>query len=128
MSGYYTVLSDIHRKAEQPGLIEQATKAVGGKSFDDEGDDALAYIKYVLRLFLFLPSFFFSFVNGNPDHILVFYFCRGLPVVSFRFSDEFQKQYPDVQQSWMQQMLRLSGWIVPSSFSFKKKKQLKVGH
>lgn len=38
----------------------------------------------------------------------------GLPVVAFRFSDAFQAEYPDVQQKWIQTLLRAKGWIVPN--------------
>ncbi|KAG8973294.1 hypothetical protein FRB90_009960 [Tulasnella sp. 427] len=42
------------------------------------------------------------------------YYRRGLPVVSFRFSDEFQQEYPWVKQEWMQTLLRIKQWIVPN--------------
>jgi len=77
-SGYYTVLSDIHRPAENAGLIAGAKKATG---IDEEDVE-----------------------NYEP----------GLPVVSFRFSDEFQQKNPDVQQKWIQTLLRAKGWIVPN--------------
>jgi len=38
----------------------------------------------------------------------------GLPVVAFRFSDDFQEKYPDIQQKWIQTLLRAKGWIVPN--------------
>ncbi|KAI0340621.1 glutamate decarboxylase [Trametopsis cervina] len=38
----------------------------------------------------------------------------GLPVVAFRFSDKYRSQYPEVQQKWVQTMLRVKGWIVPN--------------
>lgn len=38
----------------------------------------------------------------------------GLPVVAFKFSDEFRTKYPDVQQKWVQVLLRAKGWIVPN--------------
>lgn len=38
----------------------------------------------------------------------------GLPVVSFRFSDDFQKNHPDIKQKWIQTLLRSKGWIVPN--------------
>ncbi|TFK22155.1 glutamate decarboxylase [Coprinopsis marcescibilis] len=38
----------------------------------------------------------------------------GLPVVAFRLSDEYIKEYPYVQQVWIQQLLRTKGWIVPN--------------
>jgi glutamate decarboxylase len=37
-----------------------------------------------------------------------------LPVVAFRFTDDFQKQYPDIEQAWVQHKLREEGWIVPN--------------
>ncbi|KDQ59469.1 hypothetical protein JAAARDRAFT_174798 [Jaapia argillacea MUCL 33604] len=76
-SGFYTVLSDIHRPI--PGLITDAKQVVGG--FDEENIE-----------------------NYEP----------GLPVVSFRFSDEFQAKYPEIQQKWIQLLLRARGWIVPN--------------
>jgi len=39
---------------------------------------------------------------------------ESLPVVAFRFSDEFQKENPDVEQKWIQTLLRAKGWIVPN--------------
>jgi len=38
----------------------------------------------------------------------------GLPVVSFRFSDEFKQKNPGLQQKWIQTLLRVKGWIVPN--------------
>lgn len=38
----------------------------------------------------------------------------GLPVVAFKFSDDFKTKYPDVQQKWVQVLLRAKGWIVPN--------------
>jgi len=42
------------------------------------------------------------------------YYKRGLPVVSFRFTDKFQAEYPHVKQEWMQTLLRVKQWIVPN--------------
>ncbi|PSR88902.1 hypothetical protein PHLCEN_2v5051 [Hermanssonia centrifuga] len=41
-------------------------------------------------------------------------YVPGLPVVSFRFSDKYRAQNPDVQQKWVQTLLRAKGWIVPN--------------
>ncbi|EIW85268.1 glutamate decarboxylase [Coniophora puteana RWD-64-598 SS2] len=41
-------------------------------------------------------------------------YTEGLPVVSFRFKDDFKQQYPEVQQKWVQTLLRVKGWIVPN--------------
>jgi len=45
----------------------------------------------------------------NPAH-----YKRGLPVVAFRFSDQYQKDNPNVKQEWMQTLLRVKQWIVPN--------------
>jgi len=74
-SGYYHVLSDVHRFVEGPGVIK---KAVGVDESDVE--------------------------NYHP----------GLPVVAFRFSDDFKQKHPGIQQKWIQTLLRVKGWIVPN--------------
>ncbi|THV01735.1 glutamate decarboxylase, partial [Dendrothele bispora CBS 962.96] len=74
-SGYYTVLSDIHRK-------------IGG---------AQASIKDAI---------------GVEDDVELYE--PGLPVVSFRFTDDFKTKYPEIQQKWIQTLLRAKGWIVPN--------------
>jgi glutamate decarboxylase len=74
-TGFYTVLSDIHRPAGCPAGITAVT--------DHLGEDVELY---------------------EP----------GLPVVAFRFSDEFQRKYPDIRQKWIQTLLRAKGWIVPN--------------
>lgn len=35
-------------------------------------------------------------------------------MVAFRFSDNFQEQYPEIEQRWVQTLLRAKGWIVPN--------------
>ncbi|KAF4615256.1 hypothetical protein D9613_002765 [Agrocybe pediades] len=70
-TGYYTVLSDIHR-------------AVG--AHDQHGID-----------------------DANIEA-----YEPGLPVVAFRFSDKFQQDHPDIDQKWIQTLLRSKGWIVPN--------------
>ncbi|CCO38073.1 glutamate decarboxylase [Rhizoctonia solani AG-1 IB] len=42
------------------------------------------------------------------------YYERGLPVVSFRFTDKFRQEYPNVKQVWIQNLLRAKQWIVPN--------------
>ncbi|KAF8877197.1 pyridoxal phosphate-dependent transferase [Infundibulicybe gibba] len=42
------------------------------------------------------------------------YYQMGLPVVSFKLSDEFKEKYPYVKQVWIQTLLRVKGWIVPN--------------
>ncbi|KAI0255407.1 glutamate decarboxylase [Lactifluus subvellereus] len=73
-SGYFTVLSDIHR-------------LVGGSG------DATAR-------------------SANEGDVELYE--PGLPVVAFRFSDDFQQKHPDIRQKWIQTLLRTKGWIVPN--------------
>ncbi|KAG1883197.1 pyridoxal phosphate-dependent transferase [Suillus subluteus] len=75
-SGWYTVLSEIHRPKSEDILQKNAHN-----DFDEE----------------------------NIEN-----YEEGLPVVAFRFSDSFQGSYPDIQQKWIQILLRAKGWIVPN--------------
>jgi glutamate decarboxylase len=78
-SGYYTVLSDIHRHISSTNVVAKAAKQVAGVNEQD--------------IETYVP---------------------GLPVVSFRFSDDFRQKNPDIQQKWIQTLLRAKGWIVPN--------------
>jgi glutamate decarboxylase len=73
-TGYYTVLSDIHRKV---GISAD----IGTRSANEVDIES---------------------------------YEAGLPVVAFRFSDNFQQKNPDIQQKWIQTLLRAKGWIVPN--------------
>ena len=81
-SGWYTCVSDIHRKkgvfAFDKAAIEQSVKSLTG-----EGDTTAAY-------------------------------NAGLPVVAFRLSDDFKKQYPHVKQVAVSNLLRAKQYIIPS--------------
>jgi glutamate decarboxylase len=52
--------------------------------------------------------------SHSGDESDVEHYEEGLPVVAFRFSDDFQQKYPDLQQKWVQTLLRTKGWIVPN--------------
>lgn len=39
---------------------------------------------------------------------------EGLPVVAFRFTDDFQKKFPHIKQGGIAMLLRMKGYIVPS--------------
>ena len=41
-------------------------------------------------------------------------YLPGLPVVSFRWSKSFRERNPQLEQRWMQTLLRSKGWIVPN--------------
>ncbi|KAK9895308.1 glutamate decarboxylase [Cystobasidium minutum MCA 4210] len=47
--------------------------------------------------------------RGDPSS-----YAPGLPVVAYTFSDAFKKKYPDIQQNWIQTLLRARGWISPN--------------
>jgi hypothetical protein len=61
------------------------------------------------------PSRFVS-LTGKARSVLTILksYMPGLPVVSFRFSEQFRTKYPDVNQKWIQTLLRAKGWIVPN--------------
>lgn len=42
------------------------------------------------------------------------HYMPGLPVVAFRWTDEFRKRYPHLRQHALQVLLRAKGWIVPN--------------
>jgi glutamate decarboxylase len=55
-----------------------------------------------------------SLVGGsieNSDHE---HYNPGLPVVAFRFSDDFNKKYPMVPQQALSTLLRVRGYIIPN--------------
>ncbi|KAL7424488.1 glutamate decarboxylase gad1 [Cryptotrichosporon argae] len=85
-SGYYTVLSNIH-KPHAKGALDTISSIAGqlaqgnAKPFTEEDAE---------------------------------FYEEGLPVVSFRFTDEIKAKYPGVKQAWMQTQLRTIGWIVPN--------------
>ncbi|VDC04543.1 unnamed protein product [Peniophora sp. CBMAI 1063] len=76
-SGYFTVLSDIHRLANpEAGALQKAVQTFRSTDVED--------------------------------------YQAGLPVVAFRFTDQFKTENPDIQQKWVQTLLRAKGWIVPN--------------
>lgn len=42
------------------------------------------------------------------------YYNKGLPVVAFKFRDEFKEQYPNIPQALLSTLLRKRGWIIPN--------------
>ncbi len=41
-------------------------------------------------------------------------YVPGLPVVAFRWTDEFSKKHPHLKQSWLQTLLRVKAYIIPN--------------
>ena len=77
-TGWYTCVSDIHRK---------------------KGEFTFAGVK--------------SAVFGSESETSADY-NAGLPVVAFRFSNEFKKEYPHVQQVAVSNLLRAKQYIIPN--------------
>jgi len=111
-SGYFTVLSNIHKPlptgtmpsvaAVTDAITNKASSILKGKTEFNEEDAG----KHPLRQSLIV------IVAYVVAYVIEFYEA-GLPVVSFRFTDEIKQQYPNVKQQWVQLQLRGIGWIVP---------------
>ena len=88
-SGYYTCLSNVHKPKAAPATVADTISKLA-----DQAD--------------FIVKKGHAITQEDPE-----YYLEGLPVVSFRFSDDFKAQYPAVKQAWIQLQLRGLGWIVP---------------
>lgn len=86
-TGFYTVLSDIHRP-------------VGGGNVTRSHHELDVEVGYSYGPYR---------VNWLTRRQ---HYEPGLPVVAFRFSDEFQQKYPEIRQKWVQTLLRTKGWYV----------------
>lgn len=89
-------MSDIHLpKASLAGAVEGAKKATG-VGFDDR----VLSSRFPHPLFVRLK-----------DLSQVEAYVEGLPVVAFRWTDEFKQKHPHLQQRWVQTLLRARGMI-----------------
>jgi glutamate decarboxylase len=90
-SGYFICLSNIHRPKSSTALdtISQAAGQLAGM---------VKGTKHSERA-----------INEEDAE----FYEEGLPVVSFRFTDEFKAKYSHIKQAWVQLQLRSIGWIVP---------------
>ncbi|KAL0937547.1 glutamate decarboxylase [Colletotrichum truncatum] len=86
---WYTVVSDIHRPVQDKAATETEGSAAN-QAADKEGDEDAA--------------------SGETSADYV----AGLPVVSFRLTDEFKDKYPHIKQETISLMLRARGWIIPN--------------
>lgn len=77
-TGWYTCVSDIHRKKG-----EYAFKGVKEAVFGKEDETSADY-------------------------------NAGLPVVAFRFSDEFKREYPHIKQQAVSNLMRAKQYIIPN--------------
>lgn len=110
-TGWYTVVSDIHRRSEKAGgggggVVESAiskVKSTAGAQ-KDQGDKSGAGAGAAANAGASLPS-------GEPSSA---HFVAGLPVVAFRLTDGFKAKYPHIEQETISLMLRAKGWIIPN--------------
>ncbi|KAH8662094.1 pyridoxal phosphate-dependent transferase [Xylariales sp. PMI_506] len=85
-TGWYTCLSDIHRRANKSG---GASAPQGSEEKLEEGE-------------------------GEPVSETSADYVAGLPVVSFRFADEFRREFPHVEQESVALLMRARQWIIPN--------------
>lgn len=88
-TGWYTCVSDIHRPVQRPSAGASVAGAVKSAVTGSEG-------------------------VGEPEGETSAGFMAGLPVVSFRLSDDFREQFPCVQQETVSLLLRARQWIIPN--------------
>ncbi|KAM0282256.1 hypothetical protein ACHAQH_003120 [Verticillium albo-atrum] len=84
-TGWYTVVSDIHRRVDGGTGSAAKSATTGAKDSEQEA-----------------PR------ETSADYV------AGLPVVSFRLNDEFKKQYSHIKQETVSLFLRAKGWIIPN--------------
>lgn len=105
-TGWFTVVSDIHRRVPQaPSTTSSASEH--SKSFNPQ-----ALVGQVKEGFQQAASA----IGGEaeaPNETSAHY-VAGLPVVSFRFSDEFRREFPHVKQETLSLLLRSRQWIIPN--------------
>jgi glutamate decarboxylase len=92
-SGYYVCLSNIHRPktTTSTSALDTISQAAGQFEAVVKGEKSVG-----------------AFTETDAE-----FYQEGLPVVSFRFTDEFKAKYPGIKQAWIQLQLRSIGWIVP---------------
>ncbi|GAB1311788.1 glutamate decarboxylase gad1 [Madurella fahalii] len=83
-TGWYTCLSDIHRRTDKP------TPANSNHQHPD--NEAQPQTQH----------------ETSADYV------AGLPVVSFRLTDAFQREFPHVKQETISLLLRARQWIIPN--------------
>ncbi|SJX66366.1 related to GAD1-glutamate decarboxylase [Sporisorium reilianum f. sp. reilianum] len=93
-SGLYEVLSEVHKP------LPAASAAAGGAAalLKDAGAKLTGKEKQ----------------HHAIDKYSAEFYRPGLPVVSFRWSQAFRERNPQLEQRWIQTLLRAKGWIVPN--------------
>jgi len=96
-TGWYICLSDIHRPAAP----------ANGSKFAAGATEVKKTIKDTISTAADTPS-------ANDSGETSANYIAGLPVVSFRFTDEFQREFPHVKQETVSLLLRARQWIIPN--------------
>ncbi|KAK3336877.1 glutamate decarboxylase [Cercophora scortea] len=86
-TGWYTCVSDIHRPAHSSSSTSQIAEKIKTAA---------------------------SVTTSQPNQETSADYTPGLPVVSFRFSDEFRREFPHVKQETVSLLLRARQWIIPN--------------
>lgn len=108
-TGWYTCVSDIHRPPKKQAALTSGSSANEGKNEQSsaaENDDQKAESE---------ESKTHGSSGGEEEHEETSAdYTPGLPVVSFRFTDEFKKEYPHVKQETVSLLMRARQWIIPN--------------
>ncbi|KAK4042128.1 glutamate decarboxylase [Parachaetomium inaequale] len=101
-TGWYTCLSEIHRPAPSNRATEAAAAAAADVTHHIKGAITSATGKSTA-----------SAQPTNKAETSAAY-AAGLPVVSFRLTDEFRREYPHIKQETVSLLLRARQWIIPN--------------
>lgn len=137
-TGWYTCVSDIHRPAEgskksQPSSpssrdadphAEESPKSspsVGGEPLpydDGKATHTIESLAQSVKTVITKPAHGKDkegkSKDANHGNETSADYVAGLPVVSFRLSDEFAREFPHVRQEMISLLLRARQWIVPN--------------
>ncbi|KAK0628595.1 glutamate decarboxylase [Bombardia bombarda] len=106
-TGWYTCVSDIHR----PAKAVTAKRETAG----DGGVAAQAADKVESMATSAASAVGVGATGGGEEEQETSAgYVAGLPVVSFRFADEFKREFPHIKQETVSLLLRARQWIIPN--------------
>ena len=108
-TGWFTVVSDIHRRSPlAPSNSTSANQSTSKFAPQDVAGQVKSSIQKAAD-FVGGQEVAQSITGETSAH-----YVAGLPVVSFRFSDEFQREFAHVKQDSLALLLRARQWIIPN--------------
>jgi len=134
-TGWYTCVSDIHRKVPtsevSEGVVKDSITAPSGEEKSKEGeeegqeaapantkDKVLAVASDVRERFMGTASTATTGARRLASTARTAdtsaSYVAGLPVVAFRLADTFKKEFPHIKQQTISLLLRARQWIVPN--------------